>query len=46
MILPRELIGRSSIRYVRAEDLDRPKSQSYQIFLDEPFELPGARPGV
>jgi len=40
MILPRELLGKSSIRYVKAEDLDKPKSQSYQIFVDEPVELP------
>jgi len=42
MILPRELLGKPSIRYVKAEDLDKPKSQSYQIFIDEPIELPGA----
>lgn len=40
MILPRELLGKSSIRYVNAEDLDKPKNQSYQIFLDHPVELP------
>jgi hypothetical protein len=40
MILPRDLLGASSIRYVRPEDLQRPKSQSYQIFIDEPIELP------
>jgi len=41
MILPRALLGgKSSIRYVRPEDLDRPKSQRYQIFVDTPIELP------
>ena len=29
-VLPKELLGQSSIRYVNAEDLDKPKSQSYQ----------------
>ncbi|MBL8386094.1 MAG: hypothetical protein JNM90_23625 [Burkholderiales bacterium] len=35
MILPRSCHGRSSIRYVRPEDADKPKTQSYQIFADE-----------
>ena len=35
MILPRELQGKSSIRYVRPEDQDRPKTQKYQVFCDE-----------
>ena len=35
MILPRELKGKSSIRYVRPEDHDKPKTQSYQVFCDE-----------
>lgn len=35
MILPRELKGKSSIRYVRPEDADKPKLQTYRIFLDE-----------
>ena len=39
MILPRELAGKSSIRYVKPEDADKPKSQRYQIFADEPIEL-------
>jgi hypothetical protein len=37
MILPRELKGRSSISYVKAEDADKPKSQKYQVFADEPI---------
>jgi hypothetical protein len=40
MVLPRTLLGgKSSIQYVRTEDLDRPKSQRYQIFVDEPISL-------
>jgi hypothetical protein len=39
MVLPRALLGgHSSIKYVRPEDIGRPKSQRYQIFVDEPFE--------
>jgi hypothetical protein len=40
MVLPRRLLGQSSIRYVRDEDRDRPKSQRYTVFLDVPVELP------
>ena len=39
MILPREIQGKSSIRYVRPEDADQPKLQTYRIFADEPIEL-------
>ena len=39
MVLPRELLGRSSIQYVRDSDRDRPKPQRYQVFVDEPVEL-------
>jgi quercetin dioxygenase-like cupin family protein len=39
MILPRELRGRSSIRYVKPEDADKPKLQTYRIFVDEFIEL-------
>lgn len=35
MVLPRACQGKSSIRYVRPEDADKPKSQKYQIFADE-----------
>ena len=37
MILPRALRGKSSIRYVRPEDADKPKTQRYQVFADEPI---------
>ena len=39
MILPRELRGKSSIRYVKPEDADQPKLQIYRIFVDEIIEL-------
>jgi quercetin dioxygenase-like cupin family protein len=39
MILPREILGKTSIRYVRPEDADQPKLQTYRIFADEPIEL-------
>ena len=35
MILPRACHGKSSIRYMRPEDADKPKTQTYQIFADE-----------
>ncbi|HTT39114.1 MAG TPA: hypothetical protein VMH32_15760 [Burkholderiales bacterium] len=35
MILPLELKGKPSIRYVRPEDQDKPKTQKYQVFCDE-----------
>lgn len=39
MILPRELKGKSSIRYVKPEDADKPKLQTYRMFVDEPIDL-------
>jgi quercetin dioxygenase-like cupin family protein len=39
MILPRELKGKSSIRYVRPEDEAQPKTQQYQVFCDELITL-------
>ena len=39
MILPARLKGQSSIAYVNAEDRDKPKSQSYKIFIDQPIRL-------
>ena len=35
MILSAALQGKSSIRYVRPEDADKPKTQTYQVFVDE-----------
>jgi len=37
MILPRALIGKSSISYVNAEDKEKPKVQQYRVFVDEPL---------
>jgi quercetin dioxygenase-like cupin family protein len=37
MVLPAELRGQRSLRYVRDEDADKPKLQEYQIFVDEPL---------
>ncbi len=39
-ILSRALLGKSSISYVKAEDIDKPKNQQYQIFIDTPIALP------
>ena len=37
MILPRALLGKSSIRYVDEADTDKPKSQAYKVFADLPI---------
>lgn len=37
MLLPRALIGKSSIAYLNADDKTKPKSQSYEIFADIPI---------
>ncbi len=39
MILPVALTGRSSISYVDAADRDKPKTQRYQVFIDQPIQL-------
>jgi hypothetical protein len=39
MVLPARLKGQSSIAYVNAEDREKPKSQRYKIYLDEPISL-------
>ena len=36
MVLPRDLIGKSSIQYVNDEDKAKPKSQQYKIYADTP----------
>jgi hypothetical protein len=38
MILPRALLGKSSIEYLNEADKAKPKSQSYKIFVDMPIE--------
>lgn len=35
MVLPAELKGKRSLRYVRDEDADKPKLQKYRVFVDE-----------
>ncbi|HEU5276025.1 MAG TPA: hypothetical protein VFU97_20380 [Xanthobacteraceae bacterium] len=40
MILPRALLGKSSIAYVNEEDKARPKSQQYKIYVDAPIVPP------
>ncbi len=37
MVLPQALLGTSSIRYVRDEDKDKPKSQTYRVFAESAF---------
>jgi hypothetical protein len=37
MILPRALIGKSSIIYVNEEDKAKPKAQQYRVFVDAPL---------
>jgi hypothetical protein len=37
MILPRSLLGKSSIEYLDPADKDKPRSQSYTIFADAPI---------
>ena len=39
MILPRELVGKSSIQYVNEEDKAKPKSQQYKIYADAPISF-------
>jgi hypothetical protein len=40
MILPRELIGKSSIQYVNEADKEKPRVQQYKIFADVPIARP------
>ncbi|MFT5447645.1 MAG: hypothetical protein ACI9DC_002821 [Gammaproteobacteria bacterium] len=39
MVLPPELAGKSSITYVNADDLDKPKSQSYHRYCEQNLAL-------
>jgi hypothetical protein len=41
MILPRALLGKSSIRYVDEADRDKPRTQVYQLFADMPIAKQG-----
>ena len=40
MILPRALLGKSSIEYVNAADKEKPRVQQYKIFADIPIARP------
>lgn len=40
MVLPRMLLGQSSIHYLDPADQARPKPQKYTIYIDQPIELP------
>ena len=37
MILPRALLGKSSIQYLNEEDKAKPRSQQYQVYVDAPM---------
>ncbi|VXB14666.1 conserved hypothetical protein [Luteimonas sp. 9C] len=39
-LLPRAVRSRSSIRYVRPEDADAPKVQTYRVFAERDIDLP------
>jgi hypothetical protein len=41
MILPRGLLGKSSIQYVNDEDRSKPRVQQYKLFADAPIARPG-----
>jgi hypothetical protein len=41
MILPRELIGKSSIQYLDERDKSKPRLQEYRIFTDQPISEDG-----
>jgi hypothetical protein len=43
MILPRDLLGKSSIQYVNEDDKTKPKSQSYKIYADAPVAFGGKK---
>jgi hypothetical protein len=43
MILPRALVGKSSIQYVNEGDKAKPKSQQYEIYADAPVTVAPAR---
>ena len=40
MILPRVLIGKSSLQYVNDEDREKPKTQQYRVYVDTPLTRP------
>ena len=40
MVLPRDLIGKSSFRYVNEDDKAKPRVQQYKVFVDAPIMPP------
>jgi hypothetical protein len=40
MILPRALLGKSSIEYLNPADKEKPREQQYKIFVDAPIARP------
>ena len=44
MILPRALVGKSSIEYLDEADRAKPRSQQYKVFVDAPIAFVPARP--
>ena len=43
MILPRELLGKSSLQLVNEEDKSKPRAQQYKVFVDEPIAFTASR---
>ena len=43
MILPRALIGKSSLQFVNEADKSKPRAQQYKIFVDSPIAFAAAR---
>jgi hypothetical protein len=42
MMLPRELLGKSSFQFMNEEDKAKPRVQQYKIFVDAPIATPAA----
>ncbi len=41
MILPIAYLARSSVEYLRDEDKDKPRTQTYKVYADMPMALAG-----
>jgi hypothetical protein len=46
MILPRELLGKSSFQYVNEEDKSKPRIQQYKILADAPIARPAQESAI
>lgn len=44
MVLPRALLGKSSIQYVDEADKEKPKQQQYKIYVDAPIAFQATQP--